>query len=211
MDNRDRLLAALTADHDRMNALLGLDVAEELQHPRLAQRPRVGYSVRGAGLGVLVARRIPPDTELREAYYAWKRDPATHPLLATMLCDMVRLLRQWQEDRIPADWVVTTPPPGSSDPACYPAEILAESVAACFDLEYRPLLTRTETDKRPTHHPMASLEGIDPSTTHATEGLLGRCVLCVDDFISSGRTLAHSLRALREAGATAFGFGWASK
>ena len=204
----DKILAATEADEAKVRALFG-----DTEQPRTERPAHVGYHNRNAGLGVLVARRIPKDAPERARYYEWKQDPAGDVFLATMICDMVRLLREWQENAIPRTWLVTTPPPGASDPRNHPSEILAESIAACFGLTYRRLLHRTERKLRLTHHPRAALDDQESGNSIAMAEELPEpaTILVIDDFISSGLTMAASLAAIREAGHVAHGMAWSSK
>lgn len=210
-DNLRRVLDAADAEAARVREMFG----REAEEPRAssAERPPVGYHNRNAGLGVLVARRMPKDAPERASFYEWKQDPTGHPFLATMIVDLVRMLREWQQNAIPREWLVTTPPPGVSDPRCHPSEILAEAVGACFGLAFRPMLRRAERKVRLTHHPRAALDDADSGNTIETAEDLpaGSTVLVIDDFVSSGATMAASLAAIRGAGAVAHGVAWASK
>jgi hypothetical protein len=171
----------------------------EPERPRPPRPARPGH-FRHAGLGTWCCRRglTGPDAA---AFQAWKQAPAQHDAFCTsMALALAALIRQWQAS-IPADWVVTTPPPGASAGKDYPAGFLGRAVAHELGLAYQTTLQRPGGAKKwhGRHYALKqepfSVVGKPPSVA-----------LVVDDMMTSGRTMRLALDALRAAGTPAFGF-----
>ena len=177
-----------------------------LEPARLPQEPdRRGFHVRRAGLGVFAVqsiRDLAADPRFLE-YQHWKQtinDSST----ANKAGALAALIRAWQP-HLPADWKITTPPAGASRPGPYPAAFLAAALAAELHLAYAPCLHRDPAGDDKTHH--MALLALRQKPFHVAP-LPAACLLVVDDFINTGTTLRLSLQALRDAGATCFGFAW---
>jgi orotate phosphoribosyltransferase len=121
--------------------------------------------------------------------------------MAEFAAAVAALVRAWSPI-LPAGTVVTVPPQGASAPGPYAAESLGQAVAAALGLPFVEVLTRTEPKR--WHGPHASLR--QAPFVAALPAPAPPIVLVVDDLVTSGRTMRHSIDAIRQAGAAAFGF-----
>jgi hypothetical protein len=150
-------------------------------------------------LGVWAANR---SRAARARVKAWKR---THPLdpaaLAEFAAAVADLVRAWSPI-LPAGTVVTVPPQGASAPGPYAALELGQAVAGALGLPLAEVLARTDVKR--WHGPHSSLRQAPYACTLPDPA--PPMVLVVDDLVTSGRTMRHSIEAIRQAGAAAFGF-----
>jgi hypothetical protein len=171
----------------------------ERERPPLPAKPA---HYRHAGLGVWCCRRGLTGPEA-DAFYAWKEAPARQEAFcATAASAIAGVIRQWQAS-IPADWVVTVPPPGASAGKEYPAGFLGRAVAGRLGLEYQTTLQRAGGAKRwhGRHYALSQ----EPFAVVCKPPSVA---LVIDDMMTSGATMRLALDALRTAGVPAFGFAY---
>jgi predicted amidophosphoribosyltransferase len=127
---------------------------------------------------------------------AWKERGLRHlaPLAAELLVARIEC---------PAADVITYIPPDpvrQLERARHPAQALARELAACWGLEFAPLLERTRPIERQAALPLAQRWGNVRNVFGARRQTRGR-VLLVDDVYTSGSTASAAASALRRAGA----------
>lgn len=154
----------------------------------------------GERVGILAARTAPP--EVRRELAQWKADGCpVGEFSERMTADLLQLLRAWCP-RLPAGWVVTTPPQGASAPGPYGAGLVAREVAVALDLDGVTLLERTDAKRYHGRH--YSLQQAPYRVTLRPPAV----ALVVDDLITSRTTMRLALTALGDAGVPCFGFAW---
>ena len=173
-------------------------VPAEVEITEKLQQKRIGFSQRRAAIGVLTATR---DKAARERVLAWKAAGEENADLAgEFAAELAGLIRQWSPV-LPTGTVITCPPQGASHPGHYFAADLAHAVAEILGVAFVELVARSDAKTR--HGPWPSLEQ-KPYTVLAT----APAAIVVDDLITSGTTMKLALSALRQAGVTAWGFGY---
>jgi hypothetical protein len=154
-----------------------------------------------AGLGVWAANR---SHAARVRIKRWKQtrrlDPAALGEFSAAVTD---LIRAWSPI-LPPGTVLTVPPQGASAPGPYAGESLEQAVAGALGLPFVEVLSRTEP--KLWHGPHASLR--QAPYVCALPDPAPPMVLVVDDLYTSGRTMRHSIEAIRATGAAAFGFAY---
>jgi hypothetical protein len=187
---------------DAMVSRYEVEAADEPEpEQKRPPRPARPAHYRHAGLGVWCCRRglTGPDAE---AFQAWKQAPSRREAFCTAAAASIAdLIRQWQQT-IPAEWVVTTPPPGASAGKEYPAGFLGRAVAAELGVEYQTTLQRSGAKRWHGRHYAMKQEPFIVTCKPPSVALV------VDDMMTSGTTMRLALDALRCAGVPAFGFAY---
>jgi hypothetical protein len=149
-----------------------------------------------AGLGVWAAVK---SWQARNAVKRWKRSQPLDPApLAEFATAVSALVRAWSPI-LPPGTLLTVPPQGASAPGPY----------AALAFGYRVAEVLTQTEPKRWHGPHSSLRQA-PFLCSLPESL-PTMVLVLDNLCTSGRTMRHSIEAIRACGVMAFGFavsGW---
>jgi hypothetical protein len=188
-----------------IDAQLSKHEADDAPEPETKPPPpkpaRPGH-FRHAGLGVWCCRRGLSEPE-ETAFRAWKAAPSQHEVFCAAAAEaLAALIRQWQQT-VPADWIITAPPPGASAGREYPASLLGKALARKLGLEYQTTLQRAGGAKK-WHGRHYALKQ-EPFTVTCKPPSVA---LVVDDMMTSGITMRLALDALRTAGVPAFGFAY---
>jgi hypothetical protein len=181
----DEMLSAIPAEDEATSATAGKPAG-----------PRKGFSQRRAGLGTLSVTR---DQAARRQVVAWKMAASEDPRQTAAFADELAALVKEVLPARPAGCVLTIPPQGASAPGRYFARLLARRVATRLKMPLVELLRRPEAKRY--HGPRAALQQQPFTVTTRPPA-----AIVLDDLITTGRTMALSLEALRAAGIPAWGF-----